>query len=134
MASYMAILTRWAARANYDGSGWTALVLGATAASGRVAAAIARALGATKVIGTARDGSKIDKALFDVSISTGDCSSIDWSSAQSVDLVLDFVYGPVLQSLLAGLPAIRPITIINVRPRRRALLTLVARHAQRTDG
>ena len=115
MASFMAIKTRWAARSNYDGRGFTALVLGATAASGRVAAAIARTFGANKVIGAARDGAKVDKELFDVGISTG-AESIDWGEAiQSVDLVLDFVYGAALESLLVALPAVRPITIINVR-------------------
>ena len=115
MASFMAIKTRWAARSNYDGRGFTALVLGATAASGRVAAAIARTFGATKVIGAARDGGKVDAELFDVSVSTG-ADQIDWGEAvQSVDLVLDFVYGAALESLLAALPSVRPITIINVQ-------------------
>ena len=89
MASYMALQLRWSARRDYDGKGFTVLVLGATAASGRVAAGIARTFGATKVIGAARDGGKIDPKIFDVAIGTGDDgSSADWSSAQEVDVVL----------------------------------------------
>ncbi|KAI0690717.1 hypothetical protein C8T65DRAFT_745696, partial [Cerioporus squamosus] len=58
MSSWMAIKTR-VDMTQLPKEGWTALVVGATSASGVIAAATARKLGATKVIGVARNAEKL---------------------------------------------------------------------------
>jgi NADPH:quinone reductase-like Zn-dependent oxidoreductase len=103
-SSWMALATRVVV----PKEGWTALILGATSTSGKAAIQVVKRFGATKVIGAARDQKGLD-ALSDLDqrivINNEDASRTDFSSLGHVDIILDFVYGPVTTTLFKGLDA-----------------------------
>jgi len=88
-------------------SGWGVLIVGATSASGGVAVRTARALGATRVVGLARNVQKLERVeSLDARIKLeDDATTIDFEAVGQVDVVLDFVYGRVAEELLTRLKA-----------------------------
>ena len=113
MASWMALRTRV-----FDlKRGFTILIIGATSLSGRVAIHNARRLGASKVIGVARNQAKLASLGLDESIILQeDPSKTDWSPLTSgdIDVILDNVYGPVVVAALAALKTTKPVQYVNV--------------------
>ncbi|KAI0395247.1 hypothetical protein F5Y17DRAFT_457147 [Xylariaceae sp. FL0594] len=122
MSSYLALKHRTdfsSLPANY-----TVLILGVTSASGRLAIRVARALGAGRVVGVARqdllassDSSQLLSALksegLDEYIQQRDpVTDTDFSTLlkDGVDVVLDYVYGPLAVHLLSTLPVPAPGT------------------------
>ncbi|KAK0336477.1 hypothetical protein LTR59_014062 [Friedmanniomyces endolithicus] len=94
---------------------FTVLIVGATSASGRVAISLARALGAKKVIGAARNKSVLDTLGLDATVVLADKpEDTDWSFLGDVDVILDYVYGPVTAHLLASLKSQRPTQYVHI--------------------
>jgi len=81
---------------------FTVLILGATSASGRLAISFARCLGAKHIIGVARNEDKLRgiKELDEVIVMQADPKKTDFSSLDNVDVIVDYVYGPLVEHLL----------------------------------
>lgn len=100
-------MSSWAAlteRARFR-PGETVLINGATGASGRLAVAIARHMGAAKVIATGRDAARLDALGADATISLADEpetleARFAGQFAQGVDVVLDYLWGMSAERLL----------------------------------
>lgn len=111
MAGWMAIVKR----TNGLQLGFTVLILGATGLSGTAAVSVARKLGAAKVVGGARSAAKMAGLGLDATVQLGsDPTSIDWTPAMDVDLVLDFLYGPSTLSLFQALKPTKPVQYVQV--------------------
>jgi NADPH:quinone reductase-like Zn-dependent oxidoreductase len=83
---------------------FSVLILGATSLSGTLAISVARALGAGKVIGVARNQNKLDNLPLDQTICLQDpATETDFSSLGHVDIILDYVYGSPAAHLLTSL-------------------------------
>lgn len=111
MSSWMAL----EARASNLPKDFTVLILGATSASGRVAIHLARILGAKKVIGAARNRSALETLGLDESIVIADeASETDFSSLADVDVVLDYVYGPLAEHLLKTVKPTKRLQYVHI--------------------
>lgn len=111
MSSWMAIKTR---TTNLPPD-FTVLILGATSASGRIANPLARVRGAKRVIGAARNKSTLDTLGLDASIVVAsDPEQTDFSSIGDVDVILDYVYGPLTVHLLNSLKQARPVQYVHI--------------------
>lgn len=94
---------------------FTCLIIGATSASGRVAIPLARALGAKQVIGAARNQTTLDSLGLDRTIILTDTpQQTDFSNLDDVDVILDYVYGPITIHLLGSLRAPKPVQYIHI--------------------
>ncbi|GKT94516.1 quinone oxidoreductase [Colletotrichum tofieldiae] len=89
MSSWMAFAARTAAQK----PGFSVAILGVTSASGRVAVDVARAKGAGRVVGIARNAAAMAEIALDERIVLAG-GETDWSKLGEVDVVLDYVYGP----------------------------------------
>jgi NADPH:quinone reductase-like Zn-dependent oxidoreductase len=91
------------------------LVLGATTMSGALGVRVARALGASKVIGAARDEKRLAELGLDESIVLkSPTSEVDFSSVSDVDVILDFVYGEYALAALSVLTTKKLVQYINI--------------------
>lgn len=111
MSSWMALTTRC-----FDlPSGFTVLILGATTASGELAASLSRTLGAGHVIGVARnvDALKNIRGLDRWIELKGD-GGTDYSGLEDVDVVIDYIYGDAALHLLSSLPKGRHVQYVQV--------------------
>ncbi|BBZ46858.1 zinc-binding dehydrogenase [Mycobacterium parmense] len=88
--------------------GQTVLILGATGSAGRMAVQVARHLGAGRVIGAGRDAQRLatlaglgadDTFRLDGGSNTGDLAEL----ARDVDVVIDYLWGPITSALMAGI-------------------------------
>ncbi|WPH04145.1 Hypothetical protein R9X50_00703100 [Acrodontium crateriforme] len=94
---------------------FTVLIVGATSASGRVACSIARSLGAKRVIGVARNKAALETIGLDETIVIADqIDHTDFSSVGDVDIILDYVYGPVTAHLFQSLASKRPVQYVHI--------------------
>jgi len=95
MSSWMAMTQR---TTNLP-KGFSVLIVGVTSASGTVAIDLARALGAGKFIGVARNVKKMLDLGLDETIELKEpVTETDFSKANDVDVILDYLYGePALQ-------------------------------------
>ncbi|KAL8375987.1 hypothetical protein RB595_007205 [Gaeumannomyces hyphopodioides] len=104
MSSWLALKLRTAGLPQ----GFTALVLGATSASGELAVPLARALGAAAVVGAARNPDALARvAGLDrrVELRGDGGADTDWSGVlDDVDVVLDYISGDVAARVLEALP------------------------------
>lgn len=81
--------------------GFEVCVVGATSTSGRIACQIARALGAAKVVGAARNEAALKSMGLDGYVVLKEKpEEIDYSPAASADVILDYIYGPAIKKLL----------------------------------
>ncbi|GKT49737.1 putative nitrilase [Colletotrichum spaethianum] len=99
MSSWMAFAARMAAQT----PGFSIAILGVTSASGRVAVDVARARGAGRVVGIARNAAAMAEIALDERIVL-EGGETDWSKLGDVDVVLDYVYGPPVIELIKALP------------------------------
>lgn len=96
---------------------FTVLILGATSASGRLAIPLARANGATHVIGAARSETTLAKLGLDSSLVVADdAGKTDFSSLAGVeiDLILDYINGPLPTALLSTHKQKRPLQYVHI--------------------
>lgn len=112
LSSWMAMKTR----AKDLPEGFSVLVLGATSASGKLAIELARALGAKKVIGAARNAAALAQLGLDetIVVNENDPSKTDFSTLGPVDLILDYIYGPLTAHLLSCIKTERPVQYVHI--------------------
>ena len=111
MSSWMAFKTR---TTNLPPN-FTCLILGATSASGRVAIPLARSLGAKKVIGATRNKANLEKTGVDEAIVIAEKpEETDFSNLDDVDVVIDYVYGPLALHLFKSLNTPKPVQYVHI--------------------
>ncbi|PPJ53001.1 hypothetical protein CBER1_11449 [Cercospora berteroae] len=111
MSSWMA----FKGRTSNLSTDFTVLILGATSASGRVAISLARALGAKKVIGAARNTAALEKLDLDQIVTIAcETEQTDFSNLDDVDVVLDYVYGPLAAHLFESLQTPKPVQYVHI--------------------
>ncbi|KAK5128127.1 hypothetical protein LTR08_004181 [Meristemomyces frigidus] len=111
MSSWMAIKSRTSDLP----ADFTALILGATSASGRVAIPLLRVLGAKKVIGAARNESALAGLGLDATVVVQNKpEETDFSKLGEVDVVLDYVYGPLAVHLFRTFRQRAPMQYVHV--------------------
>lgn len=96
---------------------FTALVLGATSASGRLAIPLSRALGAGRVVGAARSASALSILGLDSSLIVAEnASETDFSSLRGVeiDIILDYINGPLPTALLSSHKQTKPLQYVHI--------------------
>jgi NADPH:quinone reductase-like Zn-dependent oxidoreductase len=97
---------------------FTVLILGATSASGRLAISFAKSLGAKRIVGVARNEEKLNDIaeLDEVIVMQADPQKTDFSSLGNVDVIVDYVYGPLVEHLLESLDctSMSGCTYVNV--------------------
>jgi len=114
-ASMNPVMSSWIAlrrRINFE-PGQTVLILGATGSSGRMAVQVTKRLGASHVIGAGRDAQRLS-ALNDLGADT--TARLDNPTALSdlaevardVDVVIDYLWGPITADVMAGIAGNRP--------------------------
>lgn len=111
MSSYMALKTRTTDLPK----DFSVLILGATSASGRCAISVARLLGAKRIVGAARNQAALDTLGLDQTIVVKDpVKETDFSTLGDVDVILDYLYGPVASHLFGSLKLSKPTQYIHV--------------------
>lgn len=91
------------------------LILGATSASGKIAIDVARHLGAKRVIGVARNFSALQELGLDESIQMMDpVEQTDFSKLGDVEVILDYIYGPITAHLLGSLKTAAPVQFVQI--------------------
>ncbi|KAJ9658249.1 hypothetical protein H2198_003822 [Neophaeococcomyces mojaviensis] len=114
MSSWMALKTR--ARVDelqQSGEKFNVLILGVTSASGRLATLVARHLGASEIIGVARDAEAVAKLQaagridHAITLNTENPKKTDYSLLNKVrvHIALDYIYGSHALALLSALPS-----------------------------
>lgn len=94
---------------------FSVLILGATSASGSIAVSLARALGASTVIGCARNTTAMESLGLDKMIELKtDPSLTDFSPANGVDIVLDYVYGPATEQFFKTVKVTKPLQYVHI--------------------
>jgi len=100
MASWLALATR----VTNLPENFTCVIVGATTLSGICAITVAREYGAGKVIGVARNPSKMEGLGLDHAIKLeDDVEKTDFSALPPVDVILDFLFGPIIPHLFRSL-------------------------------
>ena len=95
--------------------GFSVLVVGVTGLSGKLAVKFARLLGAGKIIGVARNVHKMMPLELDQRIVLAEIpAETDFSDIGDVDLILDYLYGPVTQALLNSLNSKVPTQYLQI--------------------
>jgi D-arabinose 1-dehydrogenase-like Zn-dependent alcohol dehydrogenase len=95
---------------------FTVVIMGVTAISAKVAVNFARAKGAGKIVGVARNAKEL-AAISDLDeriTLASDPGETDFSSLQDVDLVLDYLYGPAVVALLNQLKSNVPTQFVQI--------------------
>ncbi|KAK5058901.1 hypothetical protein LTR84_011165 [Exophiala bonariae] len=111
MSSWMALKTRTEGLR----SGFTVVIVGVTAISGKVAVHFARSLGAARVIGIARNQKELAAIDLDERIVLKDNpAETDYSSLGDVDVILDYLYGPNILALLQALKSSVPTQFVQI--------------------
>lgn len=96
--------------------GFSVLILGATSASGRLAIPLARTLGAGRVIGAARSKAAMDgiEGIDEKVVIAEKVEETDFSALGDVDVVIDYVYGPLTLHLFNSLKSSRPVQYVHI--------------------
>ncbi|KAI1098167.1 hypothetical protein F4804DRAFT_325523 [Jackrogersella minutella] len=113
MSSWMAITNR----TDNLPKDFTAVIIGATSASGRLAACSAKALGAGKIIGVGRNAATLEAVdgLDDYLVLRDPVAETDFSKVHDCDLVLDYVYGDATVHLLSSLSKTKkPVQYVEI--------------------
>ena len=96
--------------------GWSCVILGVTTQSGKVAVEFARTLGATRIVGVARDADKM-KALhgLDETIVLKDTASdTEFEKMGDVDVILDYLYGAPFVACISKLNSKVPTQAVQI--------------------
>jgi NADPH:quinone reductase-like Zn-dependent oxidoreductase len=112
MSSWMALRLR----TNNLPEKFTVLIVGATSVAGGVALQLARKLGASKVIGCARNEKAMRSMGYDdIIVLREPATDTDFSSiVDGVDVILDYVYGPIIEHLFNSLKPKKPVQFCQV--------------------
>ncbi|KAL8735728.1 MAG: hypothetical protein Q9181_002711 [Wetmoreana brouardii] len=111
LSSWMALT----ARCENLPKGFSALIVGATSASGRLAISLARSLGSKRVVGCARSEEVLKSMeLDDYVVLQNPAASTDFSKLGHVDVILDYVYGPVAIHLLKSLQPTGTVQYVHI--------------------
>jgi NADPH:quinone reductase-like Zn-dependent oxidoreductase len=104
--------------------GQTVLVLGATGSAGRMAVQVVKLLGAGHVIVAGRDAQRLSALAelgADTAVPLGNASALGELArlARDVDVVIDYLWGPITADLMAGIAANRsdrgkPLTWVEI--------------------
>lgn len=96
--------------------GFTVVITGVTAISAKVAVQFARAKGAGKIIGVARNAKEMASiADLDGRIALAENpAETDFSSLGDVDLILDYLYGPAIVALFNQLNSSVPTQFVQI--------------------
>lgn len=117
------VMSSWVAlrqRIQFE-SGQSVLVLGATGSSGRMAIQVAKHFGAGQVIGAGRDRRRLSELAglgADATVPLDNASALA-DLARDVDVVIDYLWGPLTADLLGSIAATRsdpgkPLTWIEI--------------------
>jgi NADPH:quinone reductase-like Zn-dependent oxidoreductase len=91
------------------------LVVGVTGLSGKLAVMFARSLGAGKIIGVARDDERMIPLDLDRRIVlASNPAETDFSDMGDLDLILDYLYGPVIPALFNSLNSSVPVQYLQI--------------------
>jgi NADPH:quinone reductase-like Zn-dependent oxidoreductase len=94
---------------------FSVLIVGATSFSGSVALGLVRQLGAGKVMGCARNETAMRSMGYDETIVLKeDVEMTDFSKAEDVDVILDYVYGPAIVHLFKSLKPKSPVQYVHI--------------------
>jgi NADPH:quinone reductase-like Zn-dependent oxidoreductase len=120
------VMSSWIAlrqRINFE-PGQTVLVLGATGSSGRMAVQVAKRLGASHVIGAGRDAQRLSALSglgADATIQLDNLAAVSdlAQAARDVDVVIDYLWGPITADVMAGIAnnrsdAGKPLTWVEI--------------------
>ncbi|KAL8706952.1 MAG: hypothetical protein Q9225_007892 [Loekoesia sp. 1 TL-2023] len=111
LSSWMALT----ARCENIAKDFSVLIMGATSASGRLAIPLARAFGAKRVVGCARNEEALKSlGLDDHIILQNTAESTDFSKLGHVDVILDYVYGPAAVHLLKTLKPTGRVQYVHI--------------------
>jgi NADPH:quinone reductase-like Zn-dependent oxidoreductase len=101
LSSWMAL----AARTVGLEKGFTVVILGVTSASGRISVNVARARGAGRIIGVARNENAMAtiEGLDETIVLKENPTDTEWDKLGDVDVILDYVYGEPALALLSSL-------------------------------
>ncbi len=119
------VMSSWVAlrrRIDFE-PGQTVLILGATGSSGRMAVQVAKRMGAGHVIGAGRDAQRLatvsalgaETVRLDNAAAVSDLGRV----ARDVDVVIDYLWGPITAEVMAGIATHRsdpgqPLTWIEI--------------------
>jgi NADPH:quinone reductase-like Zn-dependent oxidoreductase len=91
------------------------LIMGVTGLSGRLAVHFARTLGAGRIIGVARDHGRMLPLDLDQRIVLAENpAETDFSGIGDLDLILDYLYGPVIPALFDSLKSSVPTQYLQI--------------------
>jgi len=91
------------------------LIMGVTGLSGRLAVQFARSLGAGRIIGVGRDHGRMLALDLDHRIVLAENpAETDFSGIGDLDLILDYLYGPVIPALLNSLNSSVPTHYLQI--------------------
>lgn len=111
MSSWMAL----AARVDNLPKDFTVAIVGVTSLSGKVAVEFVRGLGAAKVIGVARNAKDMAALELDQAVVlAGNPADTDFSGLGDVDVILDYLYGPVIVALFNALDSKVPTQYVQI--------------------
>lgn len=111
MSSWMAL----AARVDNLPANFTVVIVGVTAISGKVAVEFVRGKGAGKVIGVARNAKDMSSLNLDQVVVLADKpAETDFSVLGDVDVILDYLYGPVVPALFNAVNSKVPIQYVQI--------------------
>ncbi|KAH8180195.1 quinone oxidoreductase [Sarocladium implicatum] len=99
--------------------GWSALIMGATSASGKIAIRVARQLGAVKVYGAARGEAALKELDLDgyAVLNSDKPAETDFSAVSSATVLLDYLWGPWTPAYLSSTSSAgvkTPLQIISI--------------------
>ena len=94
---------------------FSVLILGATSKSGQLATAVARHLGAKRIVGVARNEETMKSLGFDEAIVLKDpVEQTDYSQLGHVDVILDYLYGEPAVHLLKSLKSEGKVQYVHI--------------------
>lgn len=94
---------------------FSVLIMGVTSASGVIAVSVAKALGASRIIGCARNPETLSTLGLDSTIVLQPkVDETDFSEAASVDVILDYMYGPPTEHLLRSVSFPKPVQYVHI--------------------
>ncbi|KAH6885273.1 hypothetical protein B0T10DRAFT_492325 [Thelonectria olida] len=118
MSGWMALRKRVDFVKNGEKKEWTCFILGVTSASGKIAIKVARMLGATRIVGAARNEAALKALGIDDYVVLKDTpTETDFTAAAEADVVLDYLYGPWINAFLSSpttKTATTPLTWVQI--------------------